>query len=45
MEISDPAVLTVIAERNRQREIARLDRIERHKEIMIEAQQKKDMAM
>lgn len=45
MDISDPAVLIVIEERNRQREIARLDRIERHKEIMIEARKKTELTM
>lgn len=45
MQMSDPAVLKVIEERNRLREIARLDRIERHKEIMIENRKMQIMAM
>lgn len=40
MVASDPAVQKIIDERNRQREINRLDRIERHHELMIEAKKK-----
>ena len=40
MMLSDPAVIGIIEERNRQREIARLDRIERHREIMSEMRKK-----
>ena len=45
MVASDPAVEKIIEERNKAREIARLDRIERHQELMIEAKNKQKMAV
>lgn len=45
MVASDPAVEKIIEERNKAREIARLDRIERHQELMIEAKNKHKMAV
>ncbi len=40
MATTDPAILLMIDERNRNREIARLDRIERHNEYMEMAKKK-----
>ena len=44
MQESDPAVMRLVTERARQREVARLDRIERYHELELEVRKKEDMA-
>ena len=45
MATNDPAILLMIDERNQKREIARLDRIERHNELREEARKKQQIAI